>query len=196
MVCTEPMTRNNAFLTALNRNFWRWLSSFVCIVVALAAIRSAVADWSAVPTTSMTPTILAGDRIYVNKVAYDLKLPFTARRLFTWAEPRRGDVVIFSSPADGKLLVKRVVAVPGDVIEMRTNQLYVNHPSSEATHSTAVPAGKYFVMGDNRAHSFDSRYFGLVDRGGIVGKAVGVVISLDPAHYSLPRWGRFAAGLN
>lgn len=190
------MTRDDAIKAAIHRNFWRWLRAFVCIVIALAALRSAVADWSEVPTTSMTPTILPGDRIYVNKLAYDLKLPFTTARLITWAEPRRGDVVIFASPADGKLLVKRVVAVPGDLIDTRTNELHVRSPSEEANSSMAVPPGKYFVLGDNRAHSFDSRYFGFVDRKGIVGKAVGVVMSLDPGHHSLPRWGRFAAGLN
>jgi len=88
--------------------------------------RSAIADWNHVPSGSMKPTILVGDRIVVDKLAYDLRLPFTLHRLARWNEPARGDVVTFESPQDGRLLVKRVVGLPGDVVEMRNNRLTVN----------------------------------------------------------------------
>src|SRR5580693_8030472 len=105
--------------------WWKQLRGIVFIIVLFAAFRSAVADWNDVPTGSMIPTILEGDRIFVNKLAYDLKVPFTTAHLLTWSDPKRSDVVILFSPADGERLVKRVVAVPGDTIELRNNILYL-----------------------------------------------------------------------
>ncbi len=92
----------------------------------MMVFRSALADWMYVPTGSMNPTIVEGDRILVNKVAYGLRIPFTTIRLTHGEDPQRGDVVIFSSPKDGTTLVKRVIGVPGDTIAMRDEQLIVN----------------------------------------------------------------------
>ena len=172
------MMRRDQFLAMLDRHLWKWLGRFVVIVLLVAAARSSIGDWSVVPSRSMTPTILPGDRIYVNKLAYDLKLPFTTRRLLSWSDPRRGDVVILYSPRDGAALVKRIAAIPGDRIDGRGDPL---------------PPGKYFVRGDNAAHSFDSRSFGPVSRDKIIGRAVGVMISLDPERDGLPRWQRLCA---
>src|SRR5438094_9373165 len=102
---------------------WQEYRSLVLFVVLMIIFRSAVADWNDVPTGSMKPTILEGDRIFVNKLCYDLKIPFTRIHLSTWGNPRRGDVVVFFSPADEIRLVKRVVGLPGDQIELRENQL-------------------------------------------------------------------------
>ena len=88
--------------------------------------RSAVADWNFVPSGSMYPTLLVGDEIFVNKLAYDLKVPFTTTHIARWAEPQRGDIGVFYSPEDDTRLVKRVVGVPGDVIAMVDNRLIVN----------------------------------------------------------------------
>jgi signal peptidase I len=74
----------------------------------------------------MKPTILEGDRVFVNKLAYDLKVPFTSWRLARWSEPQRGQIVVFFSPHDEKRLVKRVIGLPGDRVEMRKRVLYVN----------------------------------------------------------------------
>ncbi|MBC7772146.1 MAG: signal peptidase I [Pyrinomonadaceae bacterium] len=107
--------------------FWReTLRPLIVLVVALFAVRSAVADWYDVPTGSMNPTIIEGDRVFVNKLAYDLKVPFTRIRLAQWGDPTRGDIVIFPSPTDGTRLIKRIVGVPGDTIEMFDNLLIVN----------------------------------------------------------------------
>ena len=204
------------------------------MVCSMFAFRSAIADWNDVPTGSMKPTIMEGDRIFVNKLAYDLKAPFSTWHIAQWDNPRRGDIVVFFSPADGKRLVKRVVGVPGDSIELVNNQLLVNgqqatyepltsetvneipsmeqsqhHFASEtvAGHShpvmatpaltaartfgpTIVPNDRYFMMGDNRDNSFDSRYYGCVDRRQIVGRASAVIVSLDRSHYYIPRWHR------
>lgn len=109
------------------RRFWRdWFRPLLIVTILVLSFRSAIADWNDVPTGSMVPTILEGDRIFVNKLAYDLKVPFTTLRLAKWSVPKRGDVVVFISPVDGERWVKRVVGVPGDRIELRDNRLYVN----------------------------------------------------------------------
>ena len=97
----------------------------------MGSFRSTVADWNHVPTGSMIPTILIGDRIFVNKVAYDLKVPFTLTRIAEWDAPKRGDLIVFRSPVDHKRLVKRVVGLPGDHIELRGNRLILNGELAE-----------------------------------------------------------------
>jgi len=219
----------------LRRIVRHWIFSTLLLVLSVFSFRSAVADWNDVPTGSMKPTILIGDRIFVNKLAYDLKIPFTSTRLATWDDPKRGDIVICWSPADGARLVKRVVGVPGDVIEMKGGRLIINGQAldyastdrsafakalgSEAgkyqfftedltgyLHTVAVTPGKqairsfspvtiadgkYFMMGDNRDNSADSRYFGFVPRADVVGRVEGIAISLDYEDHFKPRWGRF-----
>ena len=106
---------------------WRdWVKPLLVVGFVLGTFRSAVADWNDVPTGSMRPTILEGDRLFVNKLAYDLKVPFTLWHLREWREPARGEVVVFFSPHDGKRLVKRVIGTPGDRVEMRNRVLFVN----------------------------------------------------------------------
>lgn len=109
------------------------VAPFIAIVFVLFSFRSAVADWYDVPTGSMRPTILEGDRILVNKLAYDLRVPFTNWRIASWDDPARGEVVIFPSPKDGVRLVKRVIGVPGDTIELRDNVLFINGVRSDYT---------------------------------------------------------------
>jgi signal peptidase I len=92
----------------------------------MVLFRSTVADWNTVPTGSMKPTILEGDRILVNKMAYDLHLPFTHVSLLKRGDPVRGDIVIFDSEVADKRLVKRVIGLPGDVVAMRDNHLWIN----------------------------------------------------------------------
>ncbi len=99
------------------------------VIAIIVPLRSAVADWNDVPSGSMRPTILEGDRIWVNKLAYGLRVPLTMAWVARWDEPARGDVVTMASPADGIRLVKRIVALPGDRISMRNNRLTINgHP--------------------------------------------------------------------
>src|SRR5258706_12828154 len=108
------------------RKRWYEYRGFTLFVILMVIFRSAVADWNDVPTGSMKPTILEGDRILVNKLAYDLKIPFTTVHLTAWARPKRGDIIVFFSPIDRVRLVKRVFGLPGDEIELRDNQLLVN----------------------------------------------------------------------
>ncbi len=219
---------------------WReWIKPFLIIATIMFSFRSAVADWNDVPSGSMKPTILEGDRIFVNKLAYDLKIPFTTWHIWEWGEPERGDIVVFFSPADEKRLVKRVIGVPGDKIEMKDGQIYINgeeqlyEPIDDeqvvqfennlkrkysfvnetlgcTTHLMMISKerssvrsfgpvhlkeNQYFMMGDNRDRSYDSRYFGFVDRDRIVGRVLAVALSVDPENYYIPRWNRFFSGL-
>ena len=211
------------------------IRGFLLMLLVVCSMRSALADWNDVPTGSMKPTIQEGDRVVVNKLAYDLKVPFTTYEVAKWSDPKRGDIVVLFSPADGVRLVKRVIALPGDRVEMRDEQLFVNGvpvplaPLTTPTHDdeqgmtfitdenlfghlhkvmftpqipalrtfppTTVPPGRYFVMGDNRDNSNDSRFIGFIDRQRIVGRATAVAFSLNHAHYWLPRSDRFFVGL-
>jgi signal peptidase I len=216
--------------------FWReWMKPVLVILIITSAFRSAMADWNDVPTGSMKPTIMEGDRIFINKLAYDLKIPFTTIRIVQWGDPKRGDIVVLYSPADNKRLVKRVVGLPGDMIQMDNDEIRINGkpidyepldsrisseiPSQEQPYHAffaedlgshkhpvmitplnltvrsfgpvRVPEQHYFVMGDNRDNSFDSRYFGPVERKRIVGEAVAVVASVNPGDHYFPRWHRF-----
>lgn len=109
------------------RHFWiEWLRPLAVVALVLGSFRSAVADWNDVPTGSMRPTVLEGERVFINRAAYDLKVPFTTWRLAQWSDPSRGDIVILYSPKDGTRLLKRVVGVPGDRIELKDNRLVVN----------------------------------------------------------------------
>jgi signal peptidase I len=112
---------------------WREYRGFVLFIALMVVFRSALADWNVVPSGSMKPTILEGDRIFVNKIAYDVRLPLTHIALRRLADPRRGDIVVFDSEAADTRLVKRVVGLPGDVVEMRHNRLIVN--GGEASYS-------------------------------------------------------------
>ncbi|MFC5476343.1 signal peptidase I [Paraherbaspirillum soli] len=130
---------------------------FLILVVSMAFARSAIADWYEVPSGSMYPTLMIGDRIFSNRVAYDVKLPFTDIILKHIADPQRGDVVTFSSPKDGVRLVKRLIAVPGDVVEMRGERLFINNVAADYVLATGdvasqlVPdtAGRQLVLNEN-----------------------------------------------
>lgn len=108
------------------RMIWRENKGFMLFLGLMFFFRSAVADWSDVPSSSMNPTLLAGDRVAVNKLAYSLRVPFTLQEIVRWSSPRAGDVITFDSPVDGINLIKRVVAVGGDVVAIRDNQLVIN----------------------------------------------------------------------
>ncbi len=220
---------------------WRqWRSTVFFIVFVILPVKSTLADFNWVPTGSMNPTILEGDYIFVNKAAYDLRVPFTLTRLATWSHPVRGDIVICFSPQDGTRLIKRVIGLPGDTLSMSNNHLFINgepvhqdpvsaddfynlnttlrcqgrfaledlggrvHPivtlpsiSAKRNFNTiTIPEGAYFVMGDNRDNSLDSRMFGLVARRAIVGKAVGIAGSFNIKDKYQPRLRRFFSELN
>jgi|SRR6185437_8860878 len=108
---------------------------FLAFLVLLGVFRTAVADWNPIPSGSMRPNLLEGDVVFVNRLAYDLKLPLTNVILLHMGEPQRGDVATFYSPKDGTHLIKRVAAVPGDVVEMRDKRLIINGHEDSYTFS-------------------------------------------------------------
>lgn len=107
---------------------------FILFFVLMVAFRSAVADWNSVPSGSMLPTIVEGDRIFVNKLAYDVRVPLTHISLWTLDHPDRGEIIVFDSKAADKRLVKRVIGVPGDVVEMTEGRLIVNGQPAVYSH--------------------------------------------------------------
>ena len=212
----------------LRRWFKQHIAPLLVIVLLVTSFRSAIADWNIVPSGSMNPTIVEGDRIFVNKLAFGLRVPYTSLEVAHWAEPERGDVVVFYSPQDGTRMVKRVVGLPGETVSMVNNLIYINGkpanlsltptgvasgrifanetlagaagahpiivtpalPARRSFGPVTVPAGHYFVLGDNRDNSGDSRYFGFVPLGNITGRSSRVLYSIDANDYYLPRWGR------
>jgi signal peptidase I len=123
-----------ALLQLLYRN-----KGFIAFMLGIVTFRSACADWSVVPTGSMQPTIRIGDRILVDKAAYDIRLPLTHVSLVHLADPQRGDIVVLDSRAANERLVKRVIGMPGDQIALRGNVLYVN--GTAATYSPVTVTG-------------------------------------------------------
>jgi signal peptidase I len=108
------------------RRWFKHNRNFVLLLMGFGLFRTAIADWNPIPSGSMRPTVLEGDVVLVNRLAYNLKLPLTDVVLARTGEPQRGDVVTFSSPLDGTRLIKRVVALPGDVVEMKNERLILN----------------------------------------------------------------------
>jgi len=168
-----------------------------------------------IPSGSMMDTLLVGDYILVNKFLYGPEIPFTEQRVPGLRDPQRGDIIVFKYPQDEKRdFIKRIVGTPGDTVQVRGHQVYVNAqpirepyvkraegspPSTGQTYCgyaygcepTVVPPNSYFVMGDNRDNSQDSRYWGFVKRDKIKGKAFLIYWSWDSDRHWL-RWWRLA----
>ncbi len=175
-----------------------WLPAILLLLLMLVA-RSTLADHYLVPSGSMENTLLPGDHVLVNKAAFGLRIPFTNQVMIEGDEPVAGDVVIFDSPETGVRLVKRVVAVGGDRVELRNGRLLVNGqplaspftPGNEQfekkvaelnlssgggpdIRGLVVPAGQVLVLGDHRGNSHDGRYFGTIPAASLYGRASAV----------------------
>ena len=168
-----------------------WTESIIIAVVLALLIRTFIIQAFKIPSGSMTPTLLVGDRIFVNKFIYGARIPLTDIRLPAVREPRRGDIVVFKSPEDPKKdFVKRLIALSGETVEIKEGFIYVNsEPVDKALairsvyyynrgdygkegEKINVPADAYYVLGDNSASSRDSRYWGFVPKKNLIGKAV------------------------
>jgi signal peptidase I len=139
------------------RNALQYLArnkGFIVFMLGLIAFRSACADWSVVPTGSMQPTIRVGDRIVIDKAAYDIRLPLTHISLIHLADPQRGDIVVLDSHAAHERLVKRVIGMPGDEIALRGNVLYVNGVA--ATYSPITVQGIHDDQLDPASYAMES----------------------------------------
>ncbi|HBK46983.1 MAG TPA: signal peptidase I [Xanthomonadaceae bacterium] len=181
----------------------RWLRReampLLVMLALLLVARSSFANHYQVPSGSMQPTLMPGDRVAVDMSAYGLRVPFTDTVLLQRGHPARGDVAVFASPHDGTRLIKRVVAVAGDRVELVDGRLRIDGKPLAADargeveafgerrvrldldagggpdlHGLTVPAGKLLVLGDHRGDSFDGRFFGLVEADSVYGKALAV----------------------
>ena len=169
-----------------------YTKSILTAVVLALLIRAYVVHAYAIPSGSMEDTLAIGDRILVNRFVYGTKVPFSSTRVLEIREPARGDVVVFEFPKDhSKDYIKRVIGMPGDRIRITNKTVYVNGTAYKNPHEVykdtarvpaiasprdntgpiTVPADSYFVMGDNRDSSFDSRFWGFVKREEIKGLA-------------------------
>ncbi|RQO51557.1 signal peptidase I [Pseudomonas sp. KBW05] len=198
--------------------------------------RTSLADWNPIPSGSMRPTLVEGDVVLVNRVAYDLKLPLTDISVFALENPQRGDVVTFTSPKDSLRLIKRIVGIPGDTLQMKNEVLWINGVPATYLDAQAiservspdqsiagikltelannsrrsvqfmpqvrarrdfgpvvVPADSYFMLGDNRDNSADSRYIGFVPRRLLIGRAHHILASAQILDRWMPRFRRFGA---
>jgi signal peptidase I len=225
----------------LARWFDSWMRSLGMAFVLFLIIKTFLIEAFQIPSGSMEHTLLAGDFLFVNKAVYGAQIPGTSARLPGFQTPDHGDVIVFAYPKDPNLnYVKRVIGAPGDTVEMRGGQVYVNgapldepyvqrvdplhddfepefnwqrgflafaspddrrryHPTRDTWGPLLVPGGKYFVLGDNRDNSADSRYWGFVDAGAVKGRPLLVYFSYDRgARDPLPwltdiRWDRLGS---
>ncbi|NBX75039.1 MAG: signal peptidase I [Proteobacteria bacterium] len=205
------------------------IKTLVWSVLALVVIRSFIFESFKIPSSSMVPTLHIGDHIFVSKFDYGLNIPFTKLELVRWGQPKRGDVIVFLFPKDESLhYVKRVIGVPGDTIEIRGREIFVNNakvslePVSDPKQveeayagiqesgmlfqekidgrdhwvrflpperagfigmkqKETIPPDRFFVMGDNRDDSYDSRSWGFVARENIKGRARVIWLSIKPS---------------
>jgi signal peptidase I len=215
---------------------WEWTKIFWISVALFLVLRTFIVEAFKIPSGSMERTLLIGDFLLVNKLAYGAEIPFTRKRLPAFRDPQRDDVIVFESPEDlTKTYVKRLVGLPGDTLEMKSGVLFRNsHRLSEryASHSSdldrveerfrwqrdyvvqranasvtydptrnnwgplVVPRKSYFVLGDNRDNSSDSRYWGFVPDSLVKGRPFVIYYSYDPdsahglAWLTRIRWNR------
>ncbi len=181
----------------------------IAIILALF-IRTFIVQAFKIPSGSMQPTLKIGDHILVNKFIYGVKLPYVRTTLIPVGEPERGDIIVFKYPEQpDKDFIKRVIGVPGDRVRIKEKQVFINgQPLNHdyGVHTDAniipgrvnhrdnfgpatVPEGAYFVMGDNRDNSYDSRFWGFVDESAIKGEAFIIYWSWDSEDFDV-RWGR------
>jgi signal peptidase I len=187
----------------------------IALILALI-IRTYLVQAFKIPSGSMEDTLAIGDHLLVNKFIYGTKLPFSDKRLLTLRDPRRGDVIVFEYPEDlSKDFIKRVVGTPGDVIEGKDKKVFVNGKPYENPHEVhkekdvipkemnprdtfgpvTVPPNSYFMMGDNRDRSYDSRFWGFVTRDKIKGLAFIKYWSWDKDKFR-PRFGSIGKLIN
>jgi len=190
--------------------FREYLEAILVAVVLALFIRTFVVQAFKIPSGSMKPTLLVGDHILVNKFIYGVKIPFVNKTLIPITDPKRGDVVVFKFPEDPKKdFIKRVIGIGGDVVEVRNKKVYLNHKPMNDPYGTytdphvipalsrprdnfgpvTVPDHALFVMGDNRDHSYDSRFWKFVDLSKVKGKAFLIYWSWDRNKPGV-RWNR------
>ena len=188
------------------------IEAIIIAVILAMFIRTFLVQAFKIPSGSMLPTLLIGDHLLVSKFLYGVRIPYTDIRLLRLRPPRRGDIAVFAFPGDdSKDFIKRIIGEPGDTLEVREKKVFLNGqllddpwgnwadgrvlpPSSgqrDFFGPVTIPKGMYFVMGDNRDRSLDSRFWGFVEDARLKGKAFIIYWSWD-AENTRPRLGRMA----
>lgn len=187
---------------------WFW------VILAFLLIESCLVQARVIPSGSMEDTVLIGDHLIVSRIGYDIGVPFTPWHKSLWRAPHRQQIIVFRAPLPemgNPDFIKRTIGLPGDTIEIRRgvvfisgkqlNEPYRKDPPNPGDNfgPVTVPAGQYFMMGDNRNNSYDSRFWGFVPRSNIVGTPLLIYMSIDapeevwePGHIT----ERFEAYLN
>lgn len=183
---TQAIEDRNRKIKAFIRE---WVEAIVVALVLAIAIRTFILQPFRIPSTSMVPTLVVGDRLMVNKLSYGAIVPLTTYRLPGFSKPKRGDIIVFRAPEDRKKdFIKRLIGLSGEKVEIKFGDIYVNGQLvsdpvikniyyynrgsyGEVNKSITVPAGYYFVLGDNSGSSSDSRFWGFVPQNDVIGKA-------------------------
>jgi signal peptidase I len=196
---------------------WFW------VVLVFLLVNGTIGQARVIPSSSMENTLLIGDHVLMNRIGYDAGIPFTGLHLSLWKTPRRQQLIIFTSvvPGDSSDIVKRVIGLPGDSVDIRDGAVWINGKKLDENYTTGptelapagqaprgrpdmtfpfvVPANSFFVMGDNRGNSYDSRFVGPVPRKNIIGTPVMIYASIDAPGDAWESGGlgaRFAAYAN
>jgi signal peptidase I len=197
-------------VAAKKSKFREYAEAIIVAVVIALFIRTFIVQAFKIPSGSMKPTLQIGDHILVNKFIYGIKIPLFRNTLIPVSDPKREDIVVFIYPQDrSKDFIKRVIGVAGDTIEMKDKKLFVNGKPYQDPYGVyledliipgsiqprdnfgpiTVPEKSIFVMGDNRDHSLDSRFWGFVDLKDVMGKAFIIYLSWDGDNTTI-RWNR------
>ena len=166
---------------------WLW------VIAAFLLINGTVCQARVIPSGSMENTLLIGDHLIMSRIGYDAGVPFTNWHKSLWRAPRRQQMVIFKSPLanHSEDIIKRVIGLPGESVEIREGAVWINGKQLQENYTTGpterygmsnpylVPDNCYFVMGDNRGNSYDSRFEGCIPRANIIGAPVMIYMSLD-----------------
>lgn len=177
---------------SVRRRVLREALSWLWVLGAFFLIQATLVQARVIPSGSMERTVLVGDHLLVSRLGYDAGVPFTPWHVRLWREPHRQQIVVFQAPLNGSPdYIKRLIGLPGDTVEIRGGAVRVNGSALAEPYRSAppdpadnfgpvvVPAGSYFVLGDNRENSSDSRYWGFVPHSAIIGTPVVIYMSID-----------------
>lgn len=176
----------------MENRVWREVVSWFWVIVAFLLIEGTLVQARVIPSGSMERTVLIGDHLIVSRIGYDAGIPFTGWHIPLWREPKRQQIIVFRAPLAGNPdFIKRVIGLPGDTLEIKQGVVTINgkpldepyreDPPNPLENRAAVrvPPNEFFMMGDNRENSYDSRYWGFVPRENIIGTPLMIYMSID-----------------
>ena len=200
----------------MKTRIWKWIQSFGSTIAFVWVFTQGIAQATVVPSESMKPTILAGDHFFLDKIAFPANYPHALQKYLPVRTMHRGDIVAFWSPENPNIrLVKRVIGLPGETLEVRDRDVYIDGRKLDEPYvvhldpreldgrdnfgPVSIPADRFFMMGDNRDNSNDSRFWGFAPRENLIGKPLFVYWSYEDEPYStemtLTQWAAHSASV-